>query len=340
MIQFLDARPEHDPELTRLMALPMPGNLSLAFCREPSYLAGCQRCGPPRHVLTAHDGSRLVALCSYFLREYEWAGTPRQVWTLSDFRALPEAAGQSVTGRGWKAIRERLNGLPAIISVLGDNARALRLFHKPRPDWPRLHPVAELTSNLTPLLNPAAGRPRLTVHPLTKGQLVDYVNSSKEPLRPLIESRDFGSVLPSIDRFWGVSRGGKLVGCAGLSETPDYRQIRIQAYHGWYARLYRLNRALRLPLMPAPGTHVPISTASLLLCPDPAAFRALFQHLKHEARRAGSRFLVWSRGGPDNSTLLDRLRFRMPSRLYQLLWDGDSPLPALTGPRGFEVAWL
>ena len=93
MIEFREARPQDDAQLTQLVGSPMPGNLSLAFCREPSYLESCVSCGPMRRVLTAVEVETVVALCSFFLREYQWAGQARQVWTLSNFRAVPEQAG-------------------------------------------------------------------------------------------------------------------------------------------------------------------------------------------------------------------------------------------------------
>jgi hypothetical protein len=294
--------------------------------------------------LAAIEKEQVVALCSFFLRLYRWAGRAQSLWTLSDFRALPRQAGKGITGRGWTAIRQLLGGHPAIISVLDDNQRALRLFSKPRPGWPRLFPVGRLCTNITPLWRwPTPSHPYL-VRQLCQNEILDYANSRVQPFSPVIEAADFGTVLPSGQRFWGVFRSdGELLGMAGLSEPRDYRQVKIHGYGGGYLRLYRLGRALGLPLLPEPGSVVPLSTASLLNCPQPAAFRALFDRLKNEARSAGSKFLVWCRGpsvADDPTYLWDRMRFRYHSHLYQLLWDGDQALPAVASPLGYEVAWL
>lgn len=335
MVEFRQARPEDDAQLTRLVSQPMPGNLSLAFCREPSFLKSCALCGPARRVLTAVEGERVVALCSFFLREYHWEGQSQAVWTLSDFRALSSKAGLSITGRGWKCLRGLLDGLPAMISVLHDNPRALQLFSKPRPGWPRLRPIGDLCTNITPLWRWPRTRHCHHVTSIAPEQMMAFQASHPEPLRPLVQCEDLGTVLPPSHRFWGVyDRAGILQGCAGLSEPSAFRQVRIHGYAGVYRWLHRFS------LLPGVGSTVPLSFASLLHCRHPRAFRALFERLKSEARAAGSRFLIWCQGGPDLTSWWDRLRLRYGSRIFQVLWDGDRPLPELRGPLSPEVAWL
>lgn len=319
----------------------MPGDLSLAFCREPSYLSSCAHCGPPRRVLVATDKGQVVALCSFFLRSYQWMGRKLSVWMLSDFRALPQHAAKSITGRGWRAIRDLLEGHPAMLSVVRDNLRAHKLFTKSRPGWPTLAPIGSLCTNISPLWENSFKPGPYRVDVLHAEQVLAFTNRRKDPISPLVEGRDFGSVLPEASRFWGVySPEGGLLGCAGLSEPLAYRQIRIHAYSGFFGMLYRLCHALRLPLLPVPGSLVPLSTACLLSCPHPVAFQALFEVLKRQARLAGSRFLVWCMAGSARTRLWDNLRFRYRSDLYQLLWPGERPLPAVTGPLGYEIAWL
>lgn len=336
---FREARPEDDAQLTRLIALPMPGNLSLSFTREPSYLQACAHCGPPRRVLTALEGDKVVALTSFFLREYWWDGQPRQVWTLSDFRALPQRAGYGITGQGWKALRELLENQPAMLSVVEDNTRALALFSKPRPGWPSLYPIAELRTNLTPLLPfPSWPSQRYHTRRLSPEEILNVLSRDPQPLQPLIEAKDFGTTIAR--DFWGVFQGEQILGFAGLHDQSRYRQVRIHSYAGWYKRLHRLGRALHLPLLPEPGREIPIRIASLLHCPNPSAWRALRAALCQEARRQKAAFLVWCRAGPNPTNL----SFAYRSRLYQILWEGEKPLPALaksgSDPLSFEVAWL
>lgn len=335
---FREARPEDDAQLTQLIATPMPGDLSLSFQRQPSYLQACSACGPRRRVLVALEGAKVVALTSFFFREYWWDGQFRAVWVLSDFRALPQRAGYGITGQGWKALRTLLEGHPALISVVEDNRRALSLFSKPRPGWPRLHPVAQLSTNLAPILPwlPGAAR-RYRVHRLDPETFLEAFSQADVALHPRLELADlepFGLDL------WGVFEGEKLLGFAGLSDQSRHRQVVIHAYHGWYHWLHRLGSRLRLPLLPPPGSQVRHGTVGLLHCPDPAAWRALKSTLLRRARNTGARFLIWCRAGnqPWN------LSFVYRSRLFQILWEGENPLPALakscSEPLSFEVSWL
>lgn len=344
MTTFREALPEDDAALTELIALPMPGDLSLSFCRAPSYLESCQRCGPSRRVLVAVQEERVVAMCSFYLREYHWHGQPRAVWMLGDFRALPGAAGRSITGQGWRAIRGLLGGHPALISVVEENDRALRLFSKPRRGWPHLHPVGDLRTEITPLGFRPRGRHAHSVRWVEASRVVEHVQAHRRPLSPLVEEADFGSVLPLRGRFWGVfDRADRMVGCAGLSEPwlfGGHRQVVVAGYGGVYRWLYRLQRLLRGNWLPNPGDEVRSSTAVLLDCPDPAAFRALFHALQLESQEVGSQFLVWNRPDPEHLPLWDRLRFRYRSRFYQLLWEGDQPLPPIPSPIGYELSWL
>ncbi len=340
---FREARPEDDAQLTRLIATPMPGDLSLSFARQPSYLAACAQCGPHRRVLVATDGETVVALVSFFLREYWWDGQPRPVWTLSDFRALPERAGFGITGQGWKALRELLGDYPAMMSVVQDNDRAFALFSKPRPGWPRLVPIAPLHTNLSPLLPvPTWPSLRYETRRLTREELLRTLKTKPAALSPLLESQEFGTVAAPSEEFWGVFErfSGRLCGSAGLWNQRAHRQVRIHAYSGWYGRLERLGQLLRRPLLPPVGSEVPVRSVSFLRCPEPTAWSVLLRRLKTEARRQGAKFLVWCREGPSPSDL----GFTYRSHLYQVLWNDENPLPALAkpdhNPLGFEVAWL
>lgn len=332
---FSEAQPSDDEQLTQLIARPMPGDLSLSFSREPSYLNACARCGPPRRVLVAKEQDKIVALTSFFLRDYWWNEKPTEIWTVSDFRALPSKAGLGITGKGWKALRLLLDHKPAIISVVADNPRAVALFLKPRPGWPRLHPLADLRTNLTPLI--FTRRPQngpYQTRPLSAEELQRALKQNPQPLQPVVDDKDFGTTLPPADNYWGVFHNDTLLGYAGLHDQSAHRQIRIHSYAGWYQILARLR------LLPQPGSEIPLRTASLVHCPDSTAWSVLKQRLEHEAKQQNAKFLVWCRAG---RAPLD-LSFTYRSRIYQLVWEGEKPLPPLAKkgphPLSFEVAWL
>lgn len=334
---FRDAQPADDPLLTRLMAKPMPGDLSLSLTREPSFLRSCAECGPPRRVLTAVHHQDLVALCTYFPWTYWQAGEKREIWTVADFRAQQNAAHRSVTGRGWTALRERLGQKPAIISVVDDNPISYRLFSKSRPHWPSLHKVARLRTLILPLwCFPNLAREAGLVRPTT-AQIVDClrIQASRCELFPVLNEEDVGVVSPAVEEFVACFDGSKVEACGALWDPSPYRQIWVESYGGFYARLRRLG------LLPPPGTEVKAFFAAFLGGSCVSSVRRVFRELLRRAQERGAHFLVW--GGDENGSAPFPSywpHFTYKSSLFQLLWEGDSALSAPSRPAAYEVAWL
>lgn len=326
MMVFREARPEDDPQLTSLIAKPMPGALSLSFCREPSFLRSCAECGPPRRVLVAEAEGRMVALCSHFLHTYRVGGVEREIWTVGDFRALPEAAYRSVTGRGWRALRERLQGKPAVMSVVDQNMAALRLFAKQRKGWPRLHPVARLQTYLFPLMGVAAGDEYGLVRPSADVFSNSWNDREGTPFQPRLQRS-----LIAGDLF-ALSDGAGLRAAGCLWDQSAHRQWRVAGYSGAYRRLYQMG------VLPAPGHPVSVATACFLH--GQAAARAeLLARLRALAAARGYSFLVYSQSC-DRPLPFPRWwpRLSYPSTLYQLVWEGDEEL--LFGNTDYPVCWL
>jgi hypothetical protein len=319
----------------------MPGNLSLAFAREPSYLRACRLCGPPRDVLAAAVGDDIVALCSHFSWSYWVEGKPTEIWTVGDFRALDAAAHRGVTGQGWSALRQRLVGRPAIMSVVDDNVVATRLFSKVRSGWPRLSPVAELKTLIFPVIGAASGTPMGLVRPRSH-MLVDLLNSRRRgsDLVPVVGEEHFGSELPPLEDFVAVSDGSGLLACGACWCPRDYRQIVVADYQGSYAKAYRWAERLRWSLLPQPGSEIPAAFACFVTGDDPEALEAVMRALMQKARQRESHFLVWG-GDAQRACPAPKhwFRFSYGSKLFQLLWDDEKPL-SCSGSSEFEVAWL
>lgn len=333
---FRDAQPADDPQLTRLMAKAMPGDLSLSLSREPSFLDSCAHCGPPRRVLTAEHENELVALCTYFPWTFWQNGEKREIWTVADFRAQQSAAHRSVTGRGWKALRERLGQKPAIISVVDDNPISYRLFSKARPYWPGLHKLASLKTLILPLW---------TLPSLSRGVglLTPKVTQIVECLRqrvprydffPVLDEESIGGVTPPVEEFVACFDGCEVLACGALWDPSRFRQVRVEAYGGWYARLRQLG------LLPPPGTEVRAFFAAFLGGSCASSVRRVFRELLRRAQERGAHFLVW--GGDQNAPAPFPSywpHFTYKSSLFQLLWEGDKALP-VHKPAAYEVAWL
>lgn len=302
--------------------------------REPSLLRASRECGPPRDVLTALLGADPVALVTYFPWRLNTGEAHQTVFTVSDFRSLQRAALRSVTGLGWRALRDRLEGQPALVSLVDDNFAAHRLFSKKRPGWPVLRPLAQLTTTIIPLgAIPGSRRGRYLFEP-SEAQLVSILERTEGYLSPQIKRADFGTVLPPRASFraWADGAGPKALGA--LWDCSSYRQIVVASYGGLYAKLRAWG------LLPPIGTAVPVRFVSFLRGQKEGK-KELFQEFAHQARQQGAAFLVWGadRGEtPPFPRWWPRLYY--PSTLYQLRWDHDPLLPQGVRPCGYELAWL
>lgn len=314
----------------------MPGDLSLAMSREPSLLRACAHVGPTKNVLTAVDEDGPLALCTYAPWRYWVGGKPTTVYTVGDFRALARGAGRSITGQGWKALRERLEGSPAIVSLLDDNPMSHRLFSKQRKGWPTLKPVARLRTSIL-VLFPGVGEGAVGFVTPSTSQILESL--SRQHLEPLLEAESMGVVTPAPESFLAEFDGHRVRASGALWDTSLFRQVKVAGYSGLYARLRSLAHRLRLPLLPAPGASVSLQYVAFLRGETLASKRRVLSALMRRAERAGCRFLVL---GEDAGT--PRVapgywpHFRMNSTLYQLCW-GDAPTLGFA-PTGFEVAWL
>lgn len=335
MIRFREARAEDDGELTRLVAKPMPGDLSLSMAREPSMLASCANYGPPRRVLVAEDRGELMAVCTHFSWRYRVGSQVREISTAADFRAERSAATSSVTGLGWRALRKRLEGAPALISLVEDNPISFKLFSKARKGWPELHKVASLKTLMLPLSPLSSVRTSLGLLQPGKEHVRSLLNADERHLSPVFETDDIGRVTPAADGFLAFHDGVKLAACGALWDPSDCRQIRIAGYSGLYGKLKSWCPAL----LPERGSEVRVRFAAFLKGSCRYAREQVLRGLLARARNQGAQFLVWG-GEVTEPPPFPRYwpHFRMNSSLYQLCWTEQERLPR--AGCGYEVAWL
>jgi hypothetical protein len=286
--------------------------------------------------LVAEQEGDLMAVCSRFLWPYRVGEKVLEIWTAADFRAERRAAVSSVTGLGWRALRKRLEGKPALISLVKDNPLSFRLFSKGRRGWPCLHEVARLKTVMLPLATVPSFRSALGLLPPSRVQVCQFLNEDKSYLAPVFEPNDIGRVTPGLESFLAYHDGVNLGACGALWDPSDYRQIRIAGYNGLYARLKRWCS----PLLPDQGSEVRIRFAAFLKGDCRVARSRVFQGLVTRAKEEGAQFLVWGGGASEAHPFPGHWPFfKMESSLYQLCWD-DERLPRALSHCGFEVAWL
>lgn len=332
MIDFREAKTEDDSKLTELVARPLPGDLSLSFGREPSLLESCTRCGPKRRILVGHTSTEPIAVCTHFPWSYYANDGATEIEIVADFRAVSDSAHRGITGLGWRALRGRLEGRPAVISVVNDNPRSLRLFTKKRRGWPTLHKVAQLQTWIYPLVKPPSAP--LTAVPGPEAVIRFWNEWAKTHfLAPQLQMHHLGREAPHAHQFVALSSGTGLTACGALWMPDQYRTIRVFRYDGWYATLRRLR------LLPPPGSEVPVAFAAFVAAHSPGDRSLILRALAKKAWNRGARFLIWG-GDQRLPSPFPHPRLSYPSTLFQLLWDEERPLPSSSALCGCQVAWL
>src|SRR5438876_7069697 len=103
--EFVLAGEAEDETLrTLLRHISMPGNITLAFLREPSFFLAEQAGNVTSQVMVCKDRQRgqIVGMGSRSIRDVYIDGKPTRVGYLSMLRGLPEVRGNIALARGYR----------------------------------------------------------------------------------------------------------------------------------------------------------------------------------------------------------------------------------------------
>jgi hypothetical protein len=116
-----------------------------------------------------------------------------------------------------------------------------------------------------------------------------------------------------------LSDGGEAVACAAVWDQRALRQVVVHSYDAMLSSLRRglapLWLLARQPLLPAPGTALPIAFVSHVFAPDAAALGRLLDASCERARAQGIRYLTLAL--PAGDPLLAFVRRRYGGRVYR-----------------------
>src|SRR4051812_25952113 len=104
-VRFQLATPADDAAIRRLLRdHPTPGDISLAFEREPNYFHGAS---PGDQTILAFERDQLVCMGRCSIRTRYVNGTPRRVGYLGELRLDARAQGRfDILRRGYRFFRE------------------------------------------------------------------------------------------------------------------------------------------------------------------------------------------------------------------------------------------
>jgi len=351
--QFELATEADDADLRRILAeTPMPGRISVAFRREPSFFDALAVDGTWHQVVAARDqaSGRLVGFGVRSIGERYVNGRPTAIGYLSALRLLEGHRNRGLVARGYRRFRELHQDRRALLyltTIAEDNGAARQLLTSGRAGLPGYHAAGRYQ---TVVLPPARGRSD-EVGPGIRAAgwkdlpgLLDFWQKygPRRQFFPRYRREDFfqlGGVFRNLqaEDILLAEKDGEIVGTLAVWDQRPFRQTVVHEYSSvlrWARWLYNPWAAWRgLPALPAPGATIPCRVAALAVVAkdDPAVFAALLGAARQYAGR--DNLLVGLHEADPLLTVLRHIRTVCYTTLvYHVCWeDGEELRCSLDG---------
>ena len=347
---------------TLLRHISMPGNITLSFQREPSFLLAEQAGSIISQVMICKDRSKdqIVCMGSRSIRDVYIDGKPARVGYLSMLRGIPEARGNIALARGYRYL-QTLHADGAVpyyfTTILDDNTDAKTLLTSARGGLPVYQPVAQLITYLIPLRR---NRNRKNAsNPVSKAnqhQLPEAVTflqqwNSQYQFAPLYTLEDISGqskLLPGFcwENFYVYQEHGEVCGTLGVWDQQSFKQTVVTAYSRkmqFIRPFYNVYAAITgSPGLPKVGAEIKLLYAAFLSGSE-RAFEALLNQARMDWSSKGYDYL--SVGVcKDNKLSPIASRYatqQISSTIYLVYWqDVDIVLPEVGRPVHLEIATL
>ena len=322
---------------------PMPGRISVAFEREPSFLVGCRVTGENCQIVVARtaNSGEIAGVACRSQRQLYLNGREQRLGYLGQLRIDERFRGRWLVSRGFRLLKQLhdRDPLPAyLVSIVGGNHQATGvLVENRRKIFPILHPVADFstlpisTRGYRVALGCDASISSAREEQL--GEMAKFLNTcgarrqffpawTEERLRGLTE------LGLRIEDLRIARRNGEIVGVIGLWDQSSFKQTVVRGYSGWLktaAPIYNLSAPWlgRAPLPPL-GEKLRSAYASFICVAndDPHVFRTLLREVYNLARSRGFEYLLLGLDSRDPLLPVAReySHIAYPSRLYLAEW--------------------
>jgi hypothetical protein len=361
--EFALATKADDGELRELLRhISMPGNITLAFLREPSFFLAEQAGSAASQVIVCKDRQKgqLVGMGSRSIRCVYIDGKPTSVGYLSMLRGIPQARRNIALARGYKYLKE-LHADGAVpyyfTTIMDDNTDAKALLTSGRAGLPVYKPAAHLITYLIPLTK-KRGRQKIR-NEVSRGnpdrlpEAVAFLQqwNSRYQFAPVYTPQDMlgqSNLLPAFswENLYVYRKNGKVLGTLGVWDQQSFKQTAVTAFSRRMEVIrpfYNLFAYVRgIPRLPRAGASINILYAAFM-----SGDKSIFAEL---LRRA---CIDWSGKGydylsvgfcEDNELSSFASRYatqRIASTLYLVYWqDSGVLLPETNRPVHVEIATL
>lgn len=360
---FALATEADDTELRELLRqIAMPGNMTLAFLREPSFFLAERAGSTASQVIICRDRKLgvPVGMASRSVRHVYIDGNPMNVGYLSMLRGIPQARGNIGLARGYQYLKE-LHADGAVpyyfTTILDDNIDAMKLLTSRRGGLPVYQPAARLVTYLIPLARTRrAQKPRSAVSRGRRDDLPQAVaflqdwNSCYQfaPVYTLQDLLSQSTLLPgfSWEDLYVYRENGKVLGTLGVWDQQSFKQTVVTDYSPKMRAIrpaYNLYASARgVPRLPRAGASIKVLYAAFT-----SGDRSVFAELLGQACDdwGGSGYDYLSVGfcadHACSSVAARSATQRIASTLYIVYWaENDVSLPQAGRPAHPEIATL
>ncbi|HEU0001205.1 MAG TPA: hypothetical protein VFQ36_09920 [Ktedonobacteraceae bacterium] len=345
-----------------LRRIAMPGNITLSFQREPSFLLAEQAGSVASQVMMCKDRTKdqIVGMGSRSIRNVYIDGKPAQVGYLSMLRGVPEARGNIALARGYRYLHT-LHADGAVpyyfTTILDDNTDAKNLLTSARGGLPVYKPLGQLITYLIPLrrnrLRKSAGNEASRVDQQQLPQAIAFLqqwNSQYQfaPVYTLDDMLGQSKLLPAFCRknFYIYKEQDEVRGTLGVWDQQSFKQTVVTAYSRKMQALrpfYNVYATITgNPGLPPTGSEIKLLYASFLSGSSGPFEALLYQVCKDWSGKEYDYLSVGICTDSPLSTIASRYATQqLSSTIYIVYWqDTQVALPTTDMPVHLEIATL
>jgi len=355
---------EHEDEELRalLKQIAMPGDVTLSFQREPSFIQAERAGNITSQILVCKDQQKgqIVGMGSRSIRLVYIDGKPELIGYLSMLRGLPQVRGNIGLARGYHYLRElhKDNAVPYYFTtILDENTQARALLTSGRAGLPCYQPVAHLSTYLIPLRRTLRGKGNHdAINRCEPQRLADVVTflqhwNSQYQFAPIYTLADLNSqsgLLPffSWENIYVYRERKTIQGVLGIWDQQAFKQTVVSNYSPIMRSIrpvYNLFASLRgMPGLPTVGQEIKLLYA-MFVSGNSRVFATLVEQLRLEWSGKGYDYLSVGLC-KDNELAAIAARYathQLLSTVYVVFWqEGDVVLPKDERPVHLEIATL
>lgn len=348
--RFELAGADADDDLRRVIAnTPMPGDVALTFCREPSYFAAAGVEGFASQVVACRDLSvgKIIGFGCRSLRNVFVNGQVATVGYLSSLRLLQGHRNLGLLARGYRFFRDlHRDGRASLYltTISEGNEPAQKILTSGRAGLPAYHAAGTYRTHVMPVRSslPHRNGGSVQVRPATDADIPAIVDFLREwgPRRqffPSYSQADFQTLSGALfglraDDVLLATHNGTLVGTLAGWDQSGFRQTVVHGYAGatrWLRPFYNVfAHFMGRPRLPRSGEPIRYLTAALpvIARDDLAVLDALVTDLLLRARTGPWDYVAFGVAADDPlAGVYDGYQgIRYSTRIYHVAWpDGD-----------------